>query len=249
MVLFRNMNTSKILTVAGVLGVVFFFLLLIKVLGVSYPLYVTSTNVSSEFSVVGEGKVEVKPDTVFIDLGVSTNNSATAEDAQREMTQVNNNIIATLVKLGVAKENMQTSNFSIYPNYGPTGQTITGYNGNVTLTIKLTNVAQAGTVIEQATQAGANQVQNTRYEVENPAAYREQAREEAIKNAREQAAMLSKTLGIRLGRVTNLIEATGGTPVYPMYDRMASGLGGGGPQMEPGTQTISSVVTLYYEKK
>lgn len=245
------MNTSKILTTVGILGVVFVFLILVRFFGISYPLYVMSTNVSSEFSVVGEGKVEVRPDTVFIDLGVSTNNSSTPEEAQRTMTQINNEIINVLTSMGVQKSNIQTSNFSIYPNYGPTGQSITGYNGNVTLTVKLTDVGKAGEVIERSTQAGANQVQNTRYEVENPAAYRQQARDEAIKNAREQASMLSKTLGIRLGRVTNLIEATGGSPVYPMYDRAMGmgGYGGGGPQMEPGTQTISSVVTLYYEKK
>jgi len=243
------MNTNKILTVASVLGVVFVFLLVIKMFGVSFPLYVTSTNVSSEFSVVGQGKVEVKPDTVFIDLGVSTNNSATPQEAQKTLTQVNNGIITILGKMDVPKSNIQTSNFSIYPNYGPTGQEITGYNGNVTLTVKLSDASKVGTVIEQATQAGANQVQNTRYEVENPDAYRQKARDEAIKNAKEQASMLSKTLGIKLGRVTNLIEASGDGPVYPMYDR-STGMGGGGgaTQFEPGTQTITSIVTLYYEK-
>ena len=151
---------------------------------------------------------------------------------------------------------MKTTNYSVYPNYVYDNNVnrITGYNGNVTVTVKTSDTSLVSKIISEGTQAGANQVQNVRFSVENPAKYREEARNIAIKNAKEQANKLSKELGISLGKVVNIVESNPDSNV--VYDRMmadtplASGRGGGGgPQVEPGSQTIYSVVTLYFEKK
>jgi len=107
----------------------------------------------------------------------------------------------------------------------------------------------ASKVIETATTAGANQIQGSRFVVDKPELYREEAREKAIKNAKEQAEKMAKNLGIKLGKIVNIIESSPSQPIAFYGKAYAEGLGGGGPILEQGTQTVTSVVTLYFEKK
>jgi len=246
---------KKSSTILIFFGVLFVFLVLLKVLNISYPVMVTNTSTSTELSVVGEGKVEVVPDTAKVDVGISVQKVATVDAAQTEMDEINNAIIAAMQELGIDKKNIQTSNYSIYPSYDYSSGTevANGYNGNVSVSIKTTNIEQVSQVIEAATAAGANQVQGTSFQVEDPAKYREQARNMAIENAKAQAQQLADSLGIKLGKVVNIVEysPSSGSPVMPMYAASeARGLGGGGgPDIQPGSQEITSVVTLYFEKR
>lgn len=236
--------------------VLFLFLVLVRVFNISYPVMVMQTNKSTELSVVGEGKVDVVPDTANIDVGINIANAATVEAAQSSIDKTNNAVIAAMQKLGIAKENIKTSNYSIYPAYDYSegrGDTITGYTGNVTISIKTKNIGQVSQVIAEATKAGANQVQGTRFEVEDPDKYRKEARDEAIQNAKTQAQQLADSLDIKLGKVVNIVEYSGGSsgPIMPFVNAAADKAmgGGGGPAIEPGSQTITSVVTLYFEKR
>jgi uncharacterized protein len=229
-------------------------LALIKLFNLSYPVEIANTNKTTELSVVGEGKVDVVPNIAYVDLGISVTNVPTVEEAQKNIDLTNNKIIDSVLKLGIKKADIKTSNYSIFPNtvYDSTQSKTTGYNGNVTVNIKVTNIQLASKVIEEATKAGANQVDGTRFEVESPEKYREEARNKAIANAKEQAQKLAKTLDIKLGKVTNIIEVNDTNGYQPMMQKSAVALlggGGGGAQLESGTQTVSSVVTLYFEKK
>jgi len=247
---------NKISTYLLGLAATFLFLLLIKTFNVSYPLnlMITNTTKSTELAVVGEGKVEATPDTIYVDLGISVSNVITAEEAQKKIDEVNNKIIAALKNLGVDKKDIKTSNYNITPAYSylpNTENKISGYNGNATLNVKLKDTKLATSVIAKATEAGANQIQGTRFVVDAPEKYREEARNKAIENAKQQAAKLSKELGITLGKVVNIVESGANQP-YPIYEKAMMGgapRADAGPILEPGTQTVSSTVTLYFEKK
>lgn len=247
-------NKSIVSTYAALVVVTVVGLMAVKWLNISYPLTITTQQRSAELSVVGEGKIEAVPDTVYIEVGVAVSNANTAQEAHREISRTNNQIIAALAKLGIAKANIKTSNYSVYPNYNYEGgqNTISGYSGSAGLTIKSNNPELASKITEVATSSGANEIRNTRFEMESPEKYRAQARAKAIENAKAQAKELADSLGIKLGRVTNIIESTpAGNGDMAMYSARAEGLGGGGagPTFEPGTQTVTSVVTLFFEKK
>jgi len=241
---------------AGILVLVIVALWIVNVLNISYPVDVTTRQASGELAVVGEGKVDVIPDTASVDLGIVVNDADTVESAQQQINTVNNAIVAAVTALGVEKENIKTSNYSINPNYNyesnPNG-TISGYNGNATITVKVKDTTLLPQVMTAATSAGANQVIGTNYSVDNPEVYREKARDEAIANAKEQAKKLAGELGIKLGKVVNMVEATNNTGPFPMYERAYDvGLGGSNavtPDLQPGSQTITSTVTLYFDKR
>ncbi len=248
----ENINAKNTILICSIILV---FLWVVKVFDISYPLTIVSTNKSTELSVVGEGKVDVLPDTAYVELGISAFSPDSVDKVEQKISETNNSIINALGSLGIKKEDIKTSNYSINPeyNYEDKINKISGYNGNVTLTVKIKDVKKASLVLGMATKAGANQVYGLRFSVENPSIYREKARNNAISNAKEQAQKMAKTLGINLGKISNIIESSPGS-IAPFYARTmdAKGLGGAesiSANIETGSQTITSTVTLYFEKK
>lgn len=230
-------------------------LFIIKFFDISYPITVVNTTRSSELAVVGEGKVEVTPDTAYVDAGITVDKASSVTEAQKKINEINNKIINALKGIGIEKADIKTSNYSISPNYRYENNEnkVDGYNGNVTVEIKVRDPQLASQVIEAVTTAGANQIQGSRFVVDKPELYREEARNLAIKNAKDQANKIAKDLGIKLGKVTNIVESSPDRSILPVYakssaDSMMIG-GGGGPIIEQGSQTLTSVVTLYFEKK
>lgn len=244
-------DKSKLLNYVLFLLLTLAALFLVKFFDISYPITVSTVTRLGELAVVGEGKVDVVPDTIYVTAGIQVNNVVTAEAVKTRIDEVNNKIIEAVKTLGVPKENIKTSNYNIFPDYSFTPQDknkISGYQGNATVEIKVKDTKLATQVVDEATKAGANQIQGTRFVVDDPQVFRDQARDKAIANAKEQAEKLSKTLGIRLGKIVNIVESSGGAAV-PLYDTKAALGRGSGPEFEPGTQTISSTVTLYFERK
>ncbi len=242
-------------------------------------LRVVNTNESAEFTVTGTGKVSVVPDVAVIDAGITVSNIPTADQAKQDMTAVNNRIIQSLKALGIDAKDIETSSFNIYPEYSrgvtvapllqpqttkvavdsvtssapSTGTSkISGYNGTASVTVKARKKDQASQVIQKVTEAGANNVSGPRFAVDDPEVYREQARSEAIKNAKENAKKLAKELGISLGKVTNMMES-GGMPYYDAragISEMSLKTTSAEPAIfEPGSDEISSTVTLFFERK
>lgn len=233
--------------------IIVLFLFCIKFFDISYPLRVTVVNTNQELAVVGEGKVEVVPDVAYIDVGITVNNLSTTGDAKTRIDDINNKMIESLKKLGISSKDIKTTNYSIYPTYTYENNTnkISGYDGNATITVKTKKTELVAQVIEEATNAGANQINNTRFVIDNPARYREEARGKAIKNAKEQAEKLAKALGIKLGKIVNVIESLDGSSNNPdpMYSAKFGGGGGGGAMIESGSETVTSTVTLFFEKR
>ncbi len=142
-------------------------LYLVKVFDISYPLTIISTTRSSELSVVGEGKIEATPDTAYVDTGVAVNNEATVEAVQKKIDEANNTIIDALKGLGIKKEDIKTSNYSINPNYTyEAGENkIKGYKGNVTISIKMKDMKKVSDVVVKVTEVGANQVNGIHFAI------------------------------------------------------------------------------------
>lgn len=248
------MNKTYILKPIVIGAIILFFLVVVKAFNIALPVQVTTSNRSSELAVTGEGKVDVVPDSANVTVGITVTNASTVDEAQQQINTVNNKIVAEMQKLGIDKKDIKTANYSIYPNYDYEGnRRITGYAADVQVTITTKNTQQVAQIVTAATTAGANTVSGTSFTVSDPAKYREAARNKAIENAKEQANKIAGSLGIKLGKVTNIVESNGTSPVYPMYDRMAGGGGGVAqsavPDFQEGSQTISSVVTLYFEKR
>lgn len=249
----------KLLTVVLLTGAGVFTLVTVMRLAGPLPVSVNSTvsQKASLFVSQGSSEIEAVPDEAKVSLGINVQRS-TVGPAQTEANRVINAITERLKELGIEKEDLKTSNYSIYPNYDYSAGTnrIIGYNISSNLEVTIADFDQLNTVIDIATTEGANQVGGVQFTLskDKEAELKKQARQEAIADAQESAQELARLSGIRLGRVVDVAESrTNNWPVAPMYaraemmvanDAMGSG---GGTNIEPGSTTYSYSVSLSYE--
>lgn len=219
----------------------------------------SNKNPKNTISVSAEGKATAAPDLATINLGVLTS-GATANDVQNESSKKINSIIDFVKGQGVAKEDISTSQFSIYPqqNYNDGKSTITGYQAQQNITIKVRGVDKSTdkltAILGGVTNSGANQVNGVSLGFDDPDNLRQIARKQAIDKAKQKAQDLANSAGLKLGKVVNVSEAGGATPPIPMS--YAAGMGGApdiaksvAPNIEPGNQDVTAEMTVTFEVK
>lgn len=227
--------------------------------------YTQTMQPASAFSVSGEGKVVMIPDTAKFTFTVLTQGGTDPVKLQKDNTTKTNAIISYLKEKGVDKKDIKTEYYYLNPqyNYGicrteacPPPK-ISGYEVRNTLSVKTKDFDQAGELIAGVTERGANEVSGVELTVDDRTVLENQARMEAMQKATQKAKTLAKSGGFRLGRLLSIDEYSPGMPV-PMYGGYATG-GGGDAVMskeispsvdiQPGSQEIVVTVNLRYEIK
>lgn len=232
------------------------FLALLFLTGVFGPLRV-SLNLNNKnldeknlFSVSGEGSVFVKPDLATVTLGIQIQDRSVAI-GQKKVNQVINAVTISLKQLKISEKDIQTTSYSIYPNYSYDSgrQTLNGYNLSANLNVKIRDFEVLDKVIDSSAQAGANQIGALNFSVEDEEKVKDEARRKAVDQAKQKAQKLAQISGLKLGRVVNVRE-TGGFEPRPMY-ALAKEAGApvldGSTQIQPGQAEIKVNVSLDYE--
>ncbi|MCX8008325.1 MAG: SIMPL domain-containing protein [Patescibacteria group bacterium] len=233
--------------------VIFFALLALytRLIG-PLPLSVSSvvTQKTDTFSVTGEGKAIVVPDIAVVTVGVQTQES-TAKQAQSNLNTKINAVSEAVKRLGIDEKDIQTTNYSIYPIYDwkQNTQKITGYQASTTLVIKVRDLDKANTVLDTATEQGANTIGGITFDVSDRSKAEDEARQKAFQEAHKKAQRAAQIAGFRLGKVINYAENTN-QPIYPLpFARMQAA-----PEMQdaktnvkPGSQEVVITVTISYE--
>lgn len=234
--------------------IVFFFFMLflfIKLVGpIPFAVSSVSTTKSDVFTVTGEGVSTQKPDTAYVNIGV-TSDGATVQLAQDGLNKAINDVSAAVKGAGVSEGDIQTQNYSINPKYDFTnGQRITGYTASTNLAIKVTDVNKVNAVIDAGTANGANQVSGISFDVEDREGAENEAREKAVDDAKKKAEDAARIAGFRLGNVINYSESFGGSPGPIPYGISAPALSRDAAletKVEPGTNEIKVFVNLSYQ--
>lgn len=210
-------------------------------------------------TVSGTSEAFAKPDLAMVNFAVVTE-AKTVSDALAENTKKMNAIIDFIKSQGVEEKDLKTTNFSIYPLYEYTSKSETliyppsperrfliGYEIQQSLEVKIRDMSKISSLIEGATKAGANQVGNLQFTINNEDNLKKEARQKAIEKAKIQAQEMASQLGVRLGKITNFMETGGGMPIYFMAEK-SLGIGGGeAPQIETGENKIEITVNITYE--
>jgi uncharacterized protein len=202
-------------------------------------------------NVNGTGKVYLVPDIAYINIGVHTENK-NASEAVAANTAQTEKVIASLKAAGVDAKDVQTTNFSIYPqqkydnNGQPTGEIVYMVDNTVAITVR--DIEKLGELLDAAVKAGANNIYGITFDVSDKEAALAQARADAVANAQQIAKELADASGVTLGQVIT-ISSYGGTPV-PVYE----GKGGGMASAEaasvpvsPGQMVLTVDVAMVYE--
>lgn len=175
-------------------------------------------------SVTGTGTVEAAPDMATLMIGVTTQ-APTAAEALAANTTATDAMIARLTASGIEARDMQTSNLSINPNwtgYDSSTPTIAGYVASNMLTIRVRALDTTGTVLDAAVTDGANTLNGLTFGLANPEPAYDEARKEAVADARAKAELLAAAAGVTLGDVLSIADQGAMTDPAPMYREAAS---------------------------
>ena len=254
------MFASEILrrVTAPVIVILFFFLALFiytKLAGpIPFDVNSVTTSKSDAFSVTGEGKVDAKPDSATVRVGVLAN-GATAEAAQEELNKNINKVTEGLFSLSsiqIKEEDVKTENYNVTPNidYREGNQTIKGYQANSNIVITVREIDRVNDIVDIATTNGANQVGGIDFQVKDKNAAMNKAREMAVADAKKKAEDAAKIAGFKLGKVINYAEGQGGGYPMPMMAAKAEDSRSAisnQTNVQSGTNEIMVTVTLSYE--
>lgn len=167
-------------------------------------------------TVSGEGKVTGKPDLALITLGVSTLRPSVAEARDAAATALTG-IIDSMKANGVADDDIQTSQLSIYPEYDYSGNTqrLTGFRVTNTVTAKLRDIDNTSKVVDDAVTNGGDEttIQGISFTIDNPESLAAQAREAAVADAKKRAETLAAASGVKVGNPINISESGGAVPI------------------------------------
>ncbi len=174
-------------------------------------------NQSTGIWVTGEGKVTAVPDVAVLSLGVEAQ-ASTVDQAQTQAAASMNAVINTLKTGGIAEKDIKTQVFNIQrlTEYDDkTRQQITiGYSVTNTVTVKIREVANAGTIIDGVARAGGDntRINSISFTIDDPTPLESEARQKAMADAKAKAKQLADLAGVRLGEPTYINESGGFIP-------------------------------------
>lgn len=261
---FFDDNMKKVsLAVVGLLGL---FLLVQTVVSV-VDLGIRKQNIihSNIISARGVGEAVAVPDIATFSFTVREEGKNVAS-VQQAMTDKANKAISYLKEQGIEDRDIKTENYYTNPKYEysqgvcgpnfcpPSKQTIVGYEVSQTVSVKVRDIAKAGDLLTQISALSISEVSNLSLTVDSEDSLKAEAKANAIAKAREDAENIAKSLGLKLGDVVGFYEETPGygygyggemaeAPMMMKAD-MASA-----PNLQPGEQKFTSVVSISYSLK
>ncbi|PYF08819.1 SIMPL domain-containing protein [Ureibacillus chungkukjangi] len=166
-------------------------------------------------SVVGNSKIEVKPDYAELQIEVVTQ-SSDLSTAQRENAQRMNQVIQALLALNINRNDIQTAFFNVFPRYDfvEGKQVFREYEVSNGLTVNVHDVNSVGIVIDTAIKNGANRISQLEFKLANDSLHYQKALQLALQNAHEKADAIASSLRLTYKPLpVEIIEETSGGPI------------------------------------
>ena len=198
-------------------------------------------------TVTGIGSLSIAPDTVQLQLEVRTENKQLSQ-AQQENADLMNQVIESLLELGIDREDIQTVAYNISPQYDYVeGQQIfRGYQVINSIDVTIKNIEQAGIIIDTAVRNGVNNVSNIRFTVENEQIAYHEALSLALRNALGKAQTIANTIQLKLDpHPIKIVETMREEPI--LYRSFAATEMSAITPIEPGQINIKATVEVQFQ--
>lgn len=186
----------------------------------------TASEQPHTISVTGSGIAYGKPDIAVASVGVQSRHPD-AGQAVTENSQKMDAVIAALKALGIAEEDIQTTNFSVYvqQDFKGEGQPASfTYVADNTVTITVRDLNKVGDVLGDVVAAGANNIYGVSYSVSDFSTLESAARQKAMADAKARAEQLAQNAGVTLDQPMTISEFTSGPIPFAVDGR--GGFGG-----------------------
>jgi uncharacterized protein YggE len=166
-------------------------------------------------SVTGEATIAVPPDLAVIDGGV-TSEAKTAREASEANNTAMGKVLLALKSAGIDEKDVQTSRLSLQPQYAPQTRpgpnVISSYRASNRVTIRLRDVTKVAGTIDTLVSAGANEIGGINFTVEKASKLLDDARAQAVADARRKAEIYAAAAGVTLGAPLGISEQGSASP-------------------------------------
>ncbi|KGP90109.1 hypothetical protein N780_06880 [Pontibacillus chungwhensis BH030062] len=214
------------------------------------PLYRDGQRNANRFlTVTGIGSVKIEPNVANIKLGVETQDEELTT-AQQTNAQTLDQVIDSLIQIGIPKENIQTVDYFIFPQYDYIDgkQQFRGYEVTHLINVTIENLDQTGEVIDTAVANGANRVSNISFTVQDPQSYYQEALASALKNANTKAQTIAQTMNLQMDMTPiSIDEQLPPSQATPQTMVKSQALGATSTPVEPGQLEITARVETKYQ--
>lgn len=218
-------------------------------LTLTIPLRAEDKPMDRLITVSASGYAYAEPDRARLSTGV-TAEADTAEAALSANTELMQRVVAGLKEAGIGAGDIQTSNFHVEPRYTSprdgTAPAVNGYRVSNQVVILVRDLKTLGSLLDRLVTLGANQVHGLAFEVSRAETLKDEARREAIANARRRAELLAAAAGAEVGGVVTISEETAYGGPRPMAMR---GSKADSVPIEAGTETLEARVTVTWKLK
>ena len=201
-------------------------------------------------SVLGSGIVLAQPNTAHITLGVEVFD-ASLSSAQATAASRMDAVVAKLKAAGIPDTDIRTISYTINPQYDqrdPNQAVLRGYQVQNLVDVKSTNVGGLGALLDDVVSAGATRVMGIRFEASNMEDLKNQARDQAMANARSKAEQMARDAGVGLGRPISIEESDPGgvTPVRAQAPAAALAAPAPTTPIQPGELQVQTNVRVVW---
>ena len=208
---------------------------------------------SPGISVSGTGSASGTPDVAVLSVGVEAEAESVAE-ARSMAAEAMDAMVAALKDGGVADDDIQTTRFSVRPEYDfvLNRQELRGFVVNNMVTAKIRTIDDTGPLIDTTIEAGGDlaRIENLRFTIDDPSALEDQARQEAVAEARQRAETLADAAEVDLGKARTISESGGPSSIeFRNLEAAAFAEDAAETPIELGELDIQVTVQIVYELK
>lgn len=259
------LNDKKLYIVLLVLlSVISLFFIIKSINEIKTNRYIGVKTISSRnLNVSGKGKVTAIPDIANLTVSIKKE----ADTAEKAQNLLNSSVTKTLnyLKKTIDTKDIKSEFGGITPRYSyknrvvctsypcpPVGNPkIIGYQATQTIKVKVRKVDNANKIRTDLSGLGITNITGPTFSIDDQVVYKNQAKALAIKDAKANATILAKELGIKLGKIINFSENSNNYPrVFMAADKaMSSSTPESVPKLPKGETTITSNVTITYQIK
>jgi uncharacterized protein len=204
-----------------------------------------TTSTPKTMSVSGTGAVNVKADEATIILGAYTEGKE-ASTAIDENAALMTNIIKALKELGLTDSNIETTTYTVYPNYNYEVRMVIGYQVTNLVRVEVTDFTKLGKIIDAASAAGANRIDSISFGLRDAtlAQMKLDAYNIAIADVKTKSTVLASGLGVKIVGVQSISESSYSPPIY--YDRVYAEAGKSSTPILSGSQSVTVTLNIVY---
>jgi len=203
--------------------------------------------------VSGQGEVRAEPDRATVTLGVESRKPK-LEDARAAVAKTVDAVLKLTRDLKIDPKQVRSTRINVQPEYNwgannANERTLIGYYVARQVEVELHDLEKLGQLLEKSTDLGVNQMGDPRLDSSKRQDLTREALAKAVVDARQNAEVIAKAAGARLGNARTINANTEfSQPPVPMVRAMAmEAKAAGAAPYQSGEMTFNATVNVQYD--